>query len=84
MNNVNKNHKRVRVIKCHDQLKFAESIKNATGKFVSDATAIAKATTGGVLLLNESSIMPKEWEKIANQLENLLERVYEYEENYCA
>jgi len=76
MNNINKNHKRVHVTNCYDPLKFTECIRNVTGKCVSDASAIAKATTGGVLLLNESSIMPEEWEKITSEMKDLLKWEY--------
>ena len=75
---MNENHKRVAIFYCSNKLLFVKAIKEVTGKSLLEAKNIADSVielryneiTGkleyqyGVLLLNESSITPKQWEQI--------------------
>lgn len=67
--------KRIRLTKCEAKLHFVKAIKDVTGKSllesknIADSVAKSKGLHGyeyGTLLLNESSITPEQWEKIAN------------------
>lgn len=67
--------KRVKLTKCSNILRFVKTIMDATGKSLLESKNIAdsivkpKGLDGyeyGTLLLNESSITPEQWEKIAN------------------
>lgn len=75
---MNENHKRVAVFYCPNKLQFVKAIKEFTSKSLLEAKNIADPVirlhyndiTGktehqyGTLLLNESSITPKQWERI--------------------
>ena len=67
--------KRVKLTNCNGKLQFVKAIKDVTGKSLLESKNIAdsivkpKGLNGyeyGTLLLNESSITPEQWEKIAN------------------
>lgn len=67
--------KRIRLTKCEAKLHFVKTIMEVTGKSllesknVADSIVKPKGLNGyeyGTLLLNESSITPEQWEKIAN------------------
>lgn len=67
--------KRIRLTKCGSKLYFVKTIKEVTGKSLLESKNIADSIVKynglhdfeyGTLLLNESSITPKQWEKIAN------------------
>ena len=67
--------KRVKLTNCNGKLHFVKAIKDVTGKSLLESKNIAdsivkpKGLNGyeyGTLLLNESSITPEQWEKIAN------------------
>lgn len=77
----NKNHKIVRVTKCVAYLFFIKCIKEQTHKSLYEAKNIAdsllkKNGTAGTLLLNESSITVKQWEKIVKLMKDELEWEY--------
>lgn len=67
----NKNHKVVRVKRCDSKLQFVKAIKTVTNKSLLESKNIADSLidchgrSNGVILLNESSITPSEWEEIA-------------------
>ena len=67
--------KRVKLTKCELKLHFVKTIMDVTGKSLLESKNIAdsivkpKGLNGyeyGTLLLNESSITPEQWEKIAS------------------
>lgn len=67
--------KRIKLTKCESKLHFVKTIMEVTGKSllesknIADLIAKPKGLHGyeyGTLLLNESSITPEQWEKIAN------------------
>lgn len=67
--------KRVKLTNCNHILQFVKTIMDVTGKSLLESKNIAdsivkpKGLNGyeyGILLLNESSITPEQWEKIAN------------------
>lgn len=70
--------KRVRLTKCELRLHFVQTIMMVTGKSLLESKNIADSIVNpkdhvfsgdyeyGTLLLNESSITPEQWEKIAN------------------
>ena len=70
--------KRIKLTKCESKLRFVKTIMEVTGKSLLESKNIADSivkpsgNTGlcsyeyGILLLNESSITPEQWEKIAN------------------
>lgn len=70
--------KRIRLTKCEIKLHFVKTIKEVTGKSLLESKNIADSIVKpkgytyldgyeyGTLLLNESSITPEQWEKIAN------------------
>lgn len=67
--------KRIKLTKCEAKLHFVKTIMKVTGKSllesknVADSIVKPKGLNGyeyGTLLLNESSITPEQWEKIAN------------------
>ncbi len=68
--------KRVKLTNCSNKLRFVKAIMDVTGKSLYDSKNIADSIARpnglrnsyeyGILLLNESSITPEQWEKIAN------------------
>lgn len=72
-------HKRVHVYGCPAILQFVKAIKETTGKSLLESKNIVdlirvKDDPGkldGTILLNESSITPKQWEKIAKKTKGL-------------
>lgn len=67
--------KRVKLTNCDHKLQFVKTIMDVTGKSLRESKNIADSIAKpnglhgyeyGTLLLNESSITPKQWEKIAN------------------
>lgn len=76
----NKNHKIVRVTKCNAYLFFVKCVKNETKKSLFEAKNIVdsllKNESTGTLLLNESSITVKQWEKIVKLMKDELEWEY--------
>lgn len=68
--------KRVKITNCKNILRFVKAIMDVTGKSLYDSKNIADSIVRpnglrssyeyGTLLLNESSITPEQWEKIAN------------------
>jgi len=67
--------KRVKLTNCDHKLQFVKAIMDVThkslleSKNIADSVAKSKGLHGyeyGTLLLNESSITPEQWEKIAN------------------
>lgn len=66
--------KRVKITACESKLQFAKAIKEATDKSLYEVKNIVDSVVdsvvpgfckGGILLLNESSILPEQWEEIA-------------------
>ena len=66
--------KRVKLTNCKNILRFVKAIMDVTGKSLYDSKNIADSIVRpnglhdyeyGTLLLNESSITPEQWEKIA-------------------
>lgn len=67
--------KRIKLTECGSKLYFVKTIKEVTGKSLLESKNIADSIAKpngldgyefGTLLLNESSITPEQWEKIAN------------------
>lgn len=67
--------KRVKLTKCEAKLHLVKTIKDVTGKSLLESKNIVDSLVKpnglhdyeyGTLLLNESSITPEQWEKIAN------------------
>lgn len=67
--------KRIKLTKCEKRLHFVKTIMEVTGKSLFESKNIADSIVKcnglhdyeyGTLLLNESSITPEQWEKIAN------------------
>ncbi len=67
--------KRIKLTKCTSKLYFVKAIMDVTGKSLRESKNIADSIARpnglhgyeyGTLLLNESSITPEQWEKIAN------------------
>ena len=68
--------KRIKLTKCSNKLQFVKTIMEVTGKSLLESKNIADSMAKpnglhycyeyGTLLLNESSITPEQWEKIAN------------------
>lgn len=67
--------KRVKLTNCKNILRFVKAIMDVTGKSFLESKNIARSLVKplglgdyeyGTLLLNESSITPKQWEKITN------------------
>ena len=65
--------KRIKITNCEGKLQFVKAIKEVTGKSlfecknIADLIVIPNGVSGykyGILLLNESSITPEQWEKI--------------------
>lgn len=87
---MNENHKRVAIFYCSNKLLFVKAIKESACKSLLEAKNIADSVmkphyneiTGkseyqyGKLLLNESSITPKQWEQIVQDPD--LEIKWEY------
>lgn len=76
----NKNHKVIRVTKCNAYLFFVKCIKEQSHKSLIEAKNIAdsllKNEPAGTLLLNESSIAVKQWEKIVKLMKDDLKWEY--------
>lgn len=76
----NKNHKIVRVTKCGSYLFFVKCVKDESKKSLYEAKNIVdsllKSEPTGTLLLNESSITVKQWEKIVKLMKDDLEWEY--------
>ena len=72
---VNKNHKIVKVTQLLSKLGLAKVIESVTGKSLTEAQNIVnilfKDNESGTLLLNESSITVKQWEKIAKSYKDM-------------
>lgn len=74
-------HKRVKLIDCPGKLQFVKAIKETTHKSLLEAKNIADSVINynwheskydyGMLLLNESSITPEQWEEIAKNTPDL-------------
>ena len=73
--------KRVKITACESKLRFVKAIMEATGKSLLESKNIADSVMTivpgflkyrhGTLLLNESSITPEQWEKIAQNVPDL-------------
>ena len=76
----NKNHKVVRVTKCGAYLLFVKNVKEQAKKSLYEAKNIVDSLihseSAGTLLLNESSITVKQWEKIVKLMKDELEWEY--------
>ena len=76
----NKNHKVIRVTKCGSYLFFVKCVRDEAKKSLFEAKNIVdsllKNEPAGTLLLNESSITVKQWEKIVKLMKNDLEWEY--------
>lgn len=76
----NKNHKIVRVTKCSAYLFFVKCVKEQSHKSLIEAKNIVdsllKNEPAATLLLNESSITVKQWEKIVKLMKDDLEWEY--------
>lgn len=74
--------KRVKLTKCSNKLQFVKAIVDVTGKSLYDSKNIADSIAKpnglhssyeyGILLLNESSITPEQWEKIVSLCPDIL------------
>lgn len=67
--------KRIKLTKCEAKLHFVKAIMDVTHKSLFESKNIADSIVKpkglgdyeyGTLLLNESSVTPEQWEKIAN------------------
>lgn len=74
-NNKYMENKRIKLTRCESKLHFVKAIKEVTGKSLLESKNIADSLAKpnglhdyeyGTLLLNESSISPTDWEKIAD------------------
>lgn len=64
--------KRVKITACESKLQFAKAIKEATDKSLYEVKNIVDSVVpDGILLLNESSILPEQWEQIAKNCPNI-------------
>lgn len=73
--------KRVKIIACPAKLQFVKAIYEATSKSLYEAKKIADSVVNydyfedkyvcGILLLNESSITPEQWEEITKNCSEL-------------
>lgn len=79
---MNENHKRIKVTECNYKLQFVKSIMDVTKKSLLESKNIADSLidchgrSQGVLLLNESSITPSEWEEIAKNMNSGIKLEY--------
>lgn len=72
-------HKRVKITNCPGILLFVKAIKESTGKSLLECRNIVDlirvkndpTKLNGILLLNESSITPKQWKEIAKNTPDL-------------
>ena len=76
----NKNHKVIRITKCSAYLFFVKCVKDEAKKSLIEAKnivdSLVKNEPAGTLLLNESSITVKQWEKIVKLMKDDLEWEY--------
>ena len=68
--------KRVKIITCPSKLRLVKEIKEITDKGLSESKNIVDSVLPdslkcGILLLNESSITPEQWEQIAKNCQDL-------------
>lgn len=72
-------HKRVKLISCHNMLLFIKTMHKVTRLPLANCKCIYDSLRkGGIILLNESSITPEQWEIVAGKVSKECEFKYEY------